>query len=140
MQSEDEREMCARTVYCTNIDKKVDILIRDLLFFFFVCIILSGPCSDAHCSSYYALAHMQLFVNKYFSCSFIIINSQLLYSEQVTQADVKNFFETRCGEVSMKFKNLNVGLRSVIERCSYFAGFSPEAFGRSRALDPHCFC
>ncbi|XP_009615216.1 polyadenylate-binding protein-interacting protein 8-like isoform X2 [Nicotiana tomentosiformis] len=38
--SEDEREMCARTVYCTNIDKKV------------------------------------------------------------TQADVKNFFETRCGEVS----------------------------------------
>lgn len=23
MQSEDEREMCARTVYCTNIDKKV---------------------------------------------------------------------------------------------------------------------
>ncbi|KAK4420643.1 Polyadenylate-binding protein-interacting protein 9 [Sesamum alatum] len=39
-QSEDEREMCARTVYCTNIDKKV------------------------------------------------------------SQADVKNFFETRCGEVS----------------------------------------
>ncbi|KAL3503009.1 hypothetical protein ACH5RR_037458 [Cinchona calisaya] len=38
--SEDEREMCARTVYCTNIDKKV------------------------------------------------------------SQADVKNFFETRCGEVS----------------------------------------
>ncbi|KAL3613724.1 Polyadenylate-binding protein-interacting protein 8-like isoform X1 [Castilleja foliolosa] len=38
--SEDEREMCARTVYCTNIDKNV------------------------------------------------------------TQADVKNFFETRCGEVS----------------------------------------
>ncbi|XP_042061023.1 polyadenylate-binding protein-interacting protein 8-like [Salvia splendens] len=38
--SEDEREMCARTVYCTNIDKKV------------------------------------------------------------TQVDVKNFFETRCGEVS----------------------------------------
>ncbi|KAL1562856.1 Polyadenylate-binding protein-interacting protein 9 [Salvia divinorum] len=38
--SEDEREMCARTVYCTNIDKKV------------------------------------------------------------TQIDVKNFFETRCGEVS----------------------------------------
>ncbi|GER33622.1 CTC-interacting domain 8, partial [Striga asiatica] len=38
--SEDEREMCARTVYCTNIDKKV------------------------------------------------------------TQADVKSFFETRCGEVS----------------------------------------
>ncbi|XP_047950078.1 polyadenylate-binding protein-interacting protein 9-like isoform X2 [Salvia hispanica] len=38
--SEDEREMCARTVYCTNIDKKV------------------------------------------------------------TQLDVKNFFETRCGEVS----------------------------------------
>ncbi|KAL1567291.1 Polyadenylate-binding protein-interacting protein 9 [Salvia divinorum] len=38
--SEDEREMCARTVYCTNIDK------------------------------------------------------------MVTQADVKNFFETRCGEVS----------------------------------------
>ncbi|XP_047967052.1 polyadenylate-binding protein-interacting protein 9-like isoform X2 [Salvia hispanica] len=38
--SEDEREMCVRTVYCTNIDKKV------------------------------------------------------------TQADVKNFFETRCGEVS----------------------------------------
>ncbi|KAL3632244.1 Polyadenylate-binding protein-interacting protein 9 [Castilleja foliolosa] len=38
--SEDEREMCARTVYCTNIDK------------------------------------------------------------QVSQADVKNFFETRCGEVS----------------------------------------
>nr|GMD87588.1 polyadenylate-binding protein-interacting protein 8-like [Ipomoea batatas] len=38
--SEDEREMCARTVYCTNIDKKV------------------------------------------------------------TQADVKNFFETRCGAVS----------------------------------------
>lgn len=23
MQSEDEREMCTRTVYCTNIDKKV---------------------------------------------------------------------------------------------------------------------
>lgn len=23
LQSEDEREMCARTVYCTNIDKKV---------------------------------------------------------------------------------------------------------------------
>ena len=23
MQSEDEREMCARTIYCTNIDKKV---------------------------------------------------------------------------------------------------------------------
>ncbi|VFQ62064.1 unnamed protein product [Cuscuta campestris] len=38
--SEDEREMCARTVYCTNIDKKV------------------------------------------------------------TQADVKDFFETRCGTVS----------------------------------------
>ncbi|KAG8364797.1 hypothetical protein BUALT_Bualt18G0036100 [Buddleja alternifolia] len=38
--SEDEREMCARTVYCTNIDKKV------------------------------------------------------------SQADIKNFFETRCGEVS----------------------------------------
>ncbi|CAA0835581.1 Polyadenylate-binding protein-interacting protein 9 [Striga hermonthica] len=38
--SEDEREMCARTVYCTNSDKKV------------------------------------------------------------TQADVKNFFKTRCGEVS----------------------------------------
>lgn len=25
IQSEDEKEMCARTVYCTNIDKKVSI-------------------------------------------------------------------------------------------------------------------
>lgn len=24
-QTEDEREMCARTIYCTNIDKKVNI-------------------------------------------------------------------------------------------------------------------
>ena len=26
MQSEDEREMCSRTIYCTNIDKKVKML------------------------------------------------------------------------------------------------------------------
>jgi hypothetical protein len=25
LQSEDERELCARTIYCTNIDKKVKI-------------------------------------------------------------------------------------------------------------------
>ena len=24
IQSEDEREMCSRTIYCTNIDKKVN--------------------------------------------------------------------------------------------------------------------
>ena len=29
-QSEDEREMCSRTIYCTNIDKKV---LQDLRFF-----------------------------------------------------------------------------------------------------------
>ena len=27
LQSEDEREMCARTIYCTNIDKKVDVCV-----------------------------------------------------------------------------------------------------------------
>jgi hypothetical protein len=31
MQSDDEREMCTRTVYCTNIDKKV---YHHLLFYF----------------------------------------------------------------------------------------------------------
>nr|GMC96457.1 polyadenylate-binding protein-interacting protein 12-like [Ipomoea batatas] len=32
MQSEDEREMCARTIYCTNIDKKVTHLDVKLFF------------------------------------------------------------------------------------------------------------
>ena len=30
MQSDDEREMCARTIYCTNIDKKVYLLLEKL--------------------------------------------------------------------------------------------------------------
>nr|GLL34637.1 polyadenylate-binding protein-interacting protein 8-like [Ipomoea trifida]GMD33318.1 polyadenylate-binding protein-interacting protein 8-like isoform X2 [Ipomoea batatas]GMD36694.1 polyadenylate-binding protein-interacting protein 8-like isoform X2 [Ipomoea batatas] len=51
--SEDEREMCARTVYCTNIDKKV------------------------------------------------------------SQADVKTFFETRCGEVGMVFEVFYTLIREV---------------------------
>jgi hypothetical protein len=32
LQSEDEREMCARTIYCTNIDKKVDVCVPATVF------------------------------------------------------------------------------------------------------------
>lgn len=31
-QSEDEREMCSRTVYCTNIDKKVNHILHSVMF------------------------------------------------------------------------------------------------------------
>lgn len=36
-QSEDEREMCARTVYCTNIDKKVCNTSNHFYFCTFMC-------------------------------------------------------------------------------------------------------
>nr|XP_025887291.1 polyadenylate-binding protein-interacting protein 11 isoform X1 [Solanum lycopersicum] len=64
--SEDEREMCARTVYCTNIDKKV----------FWV-------------------------YNFTFLMDFNEENIYYLYvcMKQITQADVKLFFESLCGEV-----------------------------------------
>lgn len=40
MQSDDEREMCSRTVYCTNIDKKVYKYISwfDMILFFIILI------------------------------------------------------------------------------------------------------
>jgi hypothetical protein len=43
MQSDDEREMCARTIYCTNIDKKVCyhiIMISLVISFCYVCILI----------------------------------------------------------------------------------------------------
>ncbi|KAI7737739.1 hypothetical protein M8C21_020752 [Ambrosia artemisiifolia] len=71
--SEDEREMCARTVYCTNIDKKV------------------------------------------------------------SQAEVKNFFETRCGEVkttlNIKFLKFFIARDANRHLTFLHEGLSPEAFG-----------
>lgn len=71
-----------------------------------------------------------------------------LYVEQVTQADVKNFFETRCGAVSMMFWCSKIFSMCIIyfsyTQCSLTSslstGFSSKAFGGSGALNPHCFC
>lgn len=67
-QSEDEREMCARTIYCTNIDKKV---VYQTFHFFYLLIVRVAPKVTNH----YCL------------------------SLQVTETDVKLFFESVCGEV-----------------------------------------
>lgn len=69
VQSDDEREMCSRTVYCTNIDKKVFLLLL---------------CSDSDC------------------LQFCAIEFTLYISLQISQAEVKNFFETACGEVRLE--------------------------------------
>ncbi|XP_017254510.1 polyadenylate-binding protein-interacting protein 12 isoform X2 [Daucus carota subsp. sativus] len=69
--SEDEREICSRTIYCTNIDKKV-ILESNKFFCFFGEYLLEE--NDNHIYASYLI--------------------------QVTQADVKLFFETFCGELA----------------------------------------
>ncbi|KAL6198957.1 hypothetical protein ACLB2K_028745 [Fragaria x ananassa] len=63
--SEDEREMCSRTVYCTNIDKKVYTFHKNPF--------VPNVEELGHGHAYMAL---------------------------VSQAEVKNFFETACGEVT----------------------------------------
>lgn len=71
LKSEDEREMCARTIYCTNIDKKV--------------------VSNVH---YFLNGFMPVW-----SIARAIIYGLFGQLIQVTQADVKLFFESVCGEV-----------------------------------------
>lgn len=61
--------MCSRTIYCTNIDKKV---VFNLLFLF--------RCSDRTGAS---------------------VPNLVVHLMQVTQADVKLFFESLCGEVGI---------------------------------------
>lgn len=72
IQSEDEREMCARTIYCTNIDKKV---------------FLNPPVTSSVAENVNAKS----------------VSDLLSYLVQVTQADVKLFFESICGEVCIFF-------------------------------------
>ncbi|KAL5222108.1 hypothetical protein ABZP36_026821 [Zizania latifolia] len=64
--SDDEREMCARTIYCTNIDKKV--------------------CYPT------VVLHILIFV-------MLMFLWYVIHLIQVSQADVKLFFESICGEV-----------------------------------------
>ena len=59
--------MCARTIYCTNIDKKVVLLTE----------------------SFHGLLDSRFQYKHYL----------FVYMLQVTQADVKLFFESICGEV-----------------------------------------
>lgn len=70
IQSEDEREMCTRTIYCTNVDKNVNTFSR-----------------------YIAFAHL-----------FSVLRDS--YKLQATEDDVKTFFQSACGEVSLESKNL----------------------------------
>ncbi|KAK4800990.1 hypothetical protein SAY86_021477 [Trapa natans] len=68
--NEDEREMCSRTIYCTNIDKKV------------------------HTSLMKEVSGITTTIKQ--SVSHVLF---LYVGVQVTQADVKSFFESICGEV-----------------------------------------
>lgn len=67
-QNDDEREMCTRTIYCTNIDKKVFILVL------------------------HHKKDSRLETVIHYTCI-------ILFVLQVTQADIKLFFESVCGEV-----------------------------------------
>lgn len=62
--------MCSRTIYCTNIDKKV---VFNLLFLFRCFLTRTGAS----------------------------VPNLVVHSMQVTQADVKLFFESLCGEVGI---------------------------------------
>lgn len=70
IQSEDEREMCSRTIYCTNVDKNVNTLSQLMSIFHFV--------------------------YKFLVLRLLVLNLQ------ATEDDVKIFFESACGEVSLE--------------------------------------
>lgn len=118
-QSEDEREMCSRTIYCTNIDKKV--------------------VSHVH---YFSWIPVWSTTRAIIPCLFV----QLI---QITQADLKLFFESVCGEVcssSCGFP-LKCCLSYIyhirwflIEHFCFMVGSTLEDTGRLSSFNPYCFC
>lgn len=65
---------------------------------------------------------------------------------QVSQAEVKNFFESACGEVRPENHCFMIYVGSYLcHKFSftlpfYFTGYAPEALGGPRAFNSNCFC
>ena len=119
LQSEDEREMCTRTIYCTNIDKKV--------------------VSHVHYFSWMPV----------WSTTRAIIPGLFVQLMQVTQADVKLFFESVCGEVcsfscDLPYKCCLSYICHIwwflTEHFCFKEGSTLEAVGRLSSFNSYCFC